>query len=299
LAAVQQLRHPRPHRLGRRHVSRRCGARGHHPGEGFTGAFTRLGGYDSTFDSGFATSVDVYIDLSDPPWLLRRMDLISGTAVNNQSGGHRRDFIFHAAADDNSNPGAVLIAGSNNSNFAKRNDLETLNHYAVTASGWYTFQWVFRDFGDGTLAVDLNLRDSGGELLWIETRHNATDVIATQIGGHRYMWFTFVAVDELAIDNTTAGFGSAFATDDCDPAPAVTYSDSEAPGSCPRNASSPEPGPRPTPAATRQPARRSSPSQTPRSRCSPTRRPTSPSSAMNPPSPRCLRHDQRRRHDRL
>lgn len=204
------------------------------PGTGFTGAFTRLGGFDSTFDSGFATSVDVYIDVSDPAVAAKTYGFDISTAVNNQSGGHRRDFIFHAAADNNTNPGAVLIAGSNNTNFAKRNDLETINHYAVTTSAWYTFQWVFRDFGDGTLAVDLNLRDAGGVVLWTETRHDASDVIATQIGGHRYMWFTFVAVAELAIDNTTAGFGSAFASDNCDPAPVVTYSDSQVAGACPQ-----------------------------------------------------------------
>ncbi len=169
---------------------------------GSTGAFTRLGGYSSVWDGGFKTSLDVYIDLSDPGVAAKTYGFDLSQAVTNQSGSHRRDFIFHAAADDNTNPGAVLIAASNNSNGAKRNDLESISHYAITASGWYTIEWVFRDDGFGVLAVDCNLRTATGTLLWTETRSDPSDVIATQIGGNRYMWFTFLAVDTLPIDNT-------------------------------------------------------------------------------------------------
>ncbi len=167
----------------------------------WTGAFNRLRGYSSVFGTGFSASVDVYIDLSDPAVAAETYGWDLSTAASNQSGAHRRDFIFHAAADDDTNPGAVLIAASNNSNFTKRNDLESINHYVISTSGWYRFEWVFRDFG-GTLAVDCNLRDSGGTLLWTETRNDASDIIATVVGGNRYMWFTFLTVDKLAIDNT-------------------------------------------------------------------------------------------------
>ncbi|MCC7292882.1 MAG: HYR domain-containing protein [Phycisphaerales bacterium] len=172
------------------------------PPDDWTGAFTRLRGYSPVFGTGFRTSLDVYIDLTDPAVAAKTYGWDLGTAANNQSNAHRRDFIFHAAADNDTNPGAVLIAASNNSGFVKRNDLETINHYVISTSGWYTFQWVLRDFGDGTLAVDCNLRDSGGVLLWTETRNDASDIIATVVGGNRYMWFTFLAVDKLAIDNT-------------------------------------------------------------------------------------------------
>lgn len=170
--------------------------------DNWTGAFTRLRGYSPVFGTGFRTSVDVYIDLSDPAVAAKTYGWDLSSAVNNQSNDHRRDFIFHAAADDNTNPGNVLIAASNNSGFAKRNDLETINHYVISTSGWYTFEWVFRDYGDGSLAVDCNLRNDSNTVLWTETRNDASDLIATVVGGNRYMWFTFISVDKLAIDNT-------------------------------------------------------------------------------------------------
>jgi hypothetical protein len=168
----------------------------------FTGAFNRLRGYSPVFGTGFRTTLDVYIDLSDPAVAAKTYGWDLSTAASNQANGHRRDFIFHAAADDNTNPGMVLIGASNNSGFTKRNDLETINHYVIAVTGWYTFEWDFHDKGDGTLEVDLNLRDASNTLLWTETRNDPSDVIATVVGGNRYMWFTFLTVDELAIDNT-------------------------------------------------------------------------------------------------
>ncbi|HNO77203.1 MAG TPA: HYR domain-containing protein [Phycisphaerae bacterium] len=196
-----------------------------------TGAFTRIGGYDSTYGTGFTVSLDLYMDLSDPAVVADTYGWDLSTAANNQSGTHLQDFIFHTASDASGN---ILVGGSNNSNFTRRNDIASLNHHTISSTGWYTFEWVFRDFGDGTLAVDLNLRDAGGSLLWTETRHDAGNIIATVVGGHRYMWFTFLEVDTLAIDNTTVLNGDQ-ATDNCDTTPVVTHSDSTALGSCPQN----------------------------------------------------------------
>jgi hypothetical protein len=165
----------------------------------YTGAFSSLGGSYNSFVNGFVTSVDVYVDLTDSKVLDGTYGWDVTTAANNQAGSHLRDFIFHAAGE----PGKVLIAGSNNSNFARRGDLATLDNYAITESGWYTFEWNFRDAGDGSLAVDLILRDASGVELWRETRNTPTDEIASLVGGNRYMWFTFLSADKLAIDNTT------------------------------------------------------------------------------------------------
>src|SRR5204863_6568144 len=58
---------------------------------------------------------------------------------------------------------------------------------------------------NNTLAVDLNLRDAGGALLWTETRHDNSDILSgmgANVGGNRYMWFTFLEVAKIAIDNT-------------------------------------------------------------------------------------------------
>lgn len=165
----------------------------------YPGAFNRLGGYYSSFGTGFRASVDVYLNLADPAVVANTYGWDLSTAANRQNGNHLRDFIFHAASDASGN---ILIAADNNSGFAKRNDLAGLNHYTVTSSGWYTFEWVFRDNGSGVLAVDCNLRDGSGTLLWTETRSDAADLIASVAGGNRYMRFTFLAVDKLAIDNT-------------------------------------------------------------------------------------------------
>lgn len=166
----------------------------------YSGAFSRMRGYSNSFGLGWKASVDAYIDLSDPAVVANTYGWDLSVAANTQSGGHLRDFIFHVASDDSA-PGHVLVATSNNSNFQKRNDLDALNHYAVTTSGWYTFEWVFRDAA-GVLAVDLNLLNADGSVLWTNTRSSATDLIGSVVGGNRYMWFTFLAVDKLAIDNT-------------------------------------------------------------------------------------------------
>lgn len=170
-----------------------------------TGAYSRLGGYSSEFGNGFVTSIDIYIDLSDPTVAADTYGWDLSTAATNQSGAHLQDFIFHTASNASGN---VLVGASNNTNFTRRNDLASINHYEITSSGWYTFEWVFREKIDGTLAVDLQLVDAGGSVLWVETRNDPGNVIATVVGGNRYMWFTFLEVDTLAIDNTQMNRGS-------------------------------------------------------------------------------------------
>ncbi|MCB9288837.1 MAG: hypothetical protein H6560_16130 [Lewinellaceae bacterium] len=168
------------------------------------GAFTRLGGYSSSFGNGFRTSLDVYLDLSDPAVAADTYGWDLSSAVNDPAGGHRRDFIFHTAGS----PGQILVAGSNNTNFTRRNDLASINHYTVTTSGWYTFEWIFRDAGGGVLAVDLNLKNASGTILWTETRSDPNDIIGSTVGGNRYMWFTFTETDYLPIDNTLLEYGT-------------------------------------------------------------------------------------------
>ncbi|MCB0583010.1 MAG: hypothetical protein KDD10_27280, partial [Phaeodactylibacter sp.] len=160
--------------------------------------FTRLGGFSSSFGNGFRTSLDVYLDLADPAVLADTYGWDLSSAVSTPAGAHRRDFIFHTAGS----PGQILVAGSNNTNFTRRNDLASINHYTVTTSGWYTFEWVFRDAGGGVLAVDLNLKNASGTILWTETRSDPTDIIGSTVGGNRYIWFTFTETSYLPIDNT-------------------------------------------------------------------------------------------------
>jgi len=167
------------------------------PGD-YSGIFSRLGGYSSSFGNGFVSSVDVYLNLDDPNVATSTYGFDVSTAASKQNGDNLRDFIFHAAGE----PGKIVIAASNNSNFARRGDLSSLNHYDVTSTGWYTLKWTFRN-NSGVLAVDCQLLNAGGSVLWTETRTAPTDLIASVVGGNRYMWFTFIAADKLAIDNTT------------------------------------------------------------------------------------------------
>jgi len=163
---------------------------------GTTGPFTRFDGYRTTFNP-YTASIDIYLDTS---WSLGE-GFDYTVASNGSDGSHQRDFIFHVTQDTSS--GKLLVGGSNNTNFDPREDLETLNSYEVTSSGWYTFEHDFRDAGDGTLAVDLNLYDSSGTLLFTETRNDPSDTIPAEVGGNRYGWFTNIDVaGGVAVDNT-------------------------------------------------------------------------------------------------
>ncbi|MEM9885875.1 MAG: right-handed parallel beta-helix repeat-containing protein [Bacteroidota bacterium] len=171
------------------------------PSPGVTGAFTRMNGYTTVFGEGYRVSLDVYMDLDDPAVAANTYGWDLSSAIMRQDGNFLRDFIFHTASNA---AGHILVGGSNNSGFTRRNDLASINNFEITTTGWYTFEWIFRDDA-GVLAVDLNLRDNTGALLFTETRSTPADDIATTVGGNRYTWFTFLEVEELAIDNHTLG----------------------------------------------------------------------------------------------
>ncbi len=172
-----------------------------------SGVFSRLGGYSSVFGTGYRVALDIYMDLSNPgvvnatPTSGYAWDL--SAAASGQDNQHRRDYIFHTAAYG---PTGIVVAADNNSSddaSNRRNDLLTLpNHAVLTHSGWYTFEWIFRN-ANNVLAVDLNVRDAGNSLVFSQTLSDPSDLISTVVGGNRYLWFTFLAVDKLAIDNTT------------------------------------------------------------------------------------------------
>ncbi|WP_147438938.1 VPLPA-CTERM sorting domain-containing protein [Roseovarius spongiae] len=166
------------------------------PGIGSTGPFTGFDHYRDTFPGTYSAQAAIYLD---PQWSLGS-GFDYSVASSNTGGTHRRDFIFHVTKDSSS--GDLLVGGSNNSNFAPREDLETLNNFNVTTAGWYIFEHLFRDDG-GTLAVDLNLRDASGSLLFTETRNDPADTIPGVVGGNRYGWFTDITVDGgILVDST-------------------------------------------------------------------------------------------------
>lgn len=180
------------------------------------GQFTRFDGYRNTWpNGGMIASAAVYLDTG---WASGE-GFDYTVAANGTDNAHQRDFIFHVTKDETS---GLLVGGSNNSNNGNLNgNLGAGNHYAVTTSDWYIFEHDFYDDG-GVLAVDLNLRDSGGSLLFTETRTNGADLIPSIVGGNRYGWFpvlkvgggievdaTSLALSEVPIPAAAWLFGSA------------------------------------------------------------------------------------------
>lgn len=179
-----------------------------------TGPFSRFDGYRSVWPDGMTASVDVYLDTN---WAAGE-GFDYSVAATGTDGAHQRDFIFHVAKDTST--GQLLVGADNNTNFNPREDLDTLaNHYVVPASGWYTFEHVFYDNGDGILSVDLKLLDSNGNEVFSETRHAPADVIATEVGGNRYAWFTNIDIASgIAVDAQSLTVGHSIPTvADADP----------------------------------------------------------------------------------
>ncbi|WP_425410228.1 hypothetical protein [Hyphococcus sp.] len=165
---------------------------------GLTGPFTRFDGYRSLDDDqSFTTTIKVYLD---PGSWAAGEGFDYSVAANNQAGGHLRDFIFHVTQDTST--GDLLIGASNNTNFDPREDLENGNFGEVTSAGWYTFEHVFYDAGDDTLAVSLTVKDANGIVIFNEVLNEPTDVYSTDFGGNRYGWFTNIDVaGGIAVDN--------------------------------------------------------------------------------------------------
>jgi hypothetical protein len=172
---------------------------------GTSAASTKYGGYESTFPAGgYTTSVDVYLNVETGDPNDTRFDWSS--AINNPAGNHRRDFVFNAGfyndSDLTGSGPRFVISASNNagrSNAFPKNPGR--NPISITATGWYTFEHRFYNVGLGVLAVDLRITTLGGAPLHTWTMSDATDVIGSTVGGHRYGWFVIQEFPVLAIDN--------------------------------------------------------------------------------------------------
>ena len=173
------------------------------PGSGT--AFTRFGGYESTFPTGgYTTSVDVYLNVNGGVANDTRFDWSS--AINHPSGDHRRDFVFNGGfyndSDATGSGNRFVITASNNSTrsgaFPKN---PGRGPFAITQTGWYTFEHHFENNGFGVLTVTMTISDANGATLNIWTLSDPTDVIGTTVGGHRYGWFAVQEFPFLAIDN--------------------------------------------------------------------------------------------------
>jgi hypothetical protein len=167
------------------------------------GPFTRFGGYQSVFSGGFTAEIDVYLDVN----MAADEGFDYSVAVNNQSGTHLRDFIWHVGQVSGT---GLLVNASNNTDFTF-NSWKLLNenggdYYTITSSGWYTLKTVFYANVD-VLAVDYELYNASGTLLHTITRSTNTDLISSVVGGNRYGWFTYIDVTgDLHVDETRLAY---------------------------------------------------------------------------------------------
>lgn len=178
------------------------------------GAFSRFGGYRSTFPGEYVAELDVYLD---PTWPVGE-GFEYTVASSNNVGAHRRDFVFHIA----STVGGLYVNADNNAYGSAGNAFIAAQGTQITGEGWYTMRHTFRD-NNGVLAVDLALLDSDGQVVFQTTRSDATDLMSL-IGGNRYGWFASNNVTGgVSIDNQLLYLAAEVAKDDCKAGGYVTY----------------------------------------------------------------------------
>lgn len=178
-------------------------------------AYTFFDGASDTWPGDFIAEIQVYLD---PNWSIGS-GFDYSVSMLRSNGDFLRDFIFHVGRVSD---GRLLVNGDNNSYVGQCsgydlntganpciNDfiLEGGTPYQVTTAGWYTLQHVFRDDA-GVLAVDLNLLDASGNVVWTTTRSDPNDIIdgtGAVVGGHDYGWFVFSTAPNLAADDVRLG----------------------------------------------------------------------------------------------
>ena len=174
---------------------------------GTSAAFTRFGGYESAFPGGgYTTSVDVYLNVESGDANDTRFDWSS--AINTPAGAHRRDFVFNAGFYNDtdftgSGPRFVISASNNATRSGAFPKNPGRNPFSITTTGWYTFEHRFFNAGLGVLAVEMRITDLNGAALHTWTLTDATDIIGSTVGGHRYGWFVIQESPVLAIDNVS------------------------------------------------------------------------------------------------
>jgi hypothetical protein len=165
--------------------------------------FTRYGGYNSVWPcNGYKTSIKMYLDLGAGYTNDTRLDYSS--AISNQSGAHLRDFIFHVGFyddTDNTGPGAgtdrFIVGASNNS---PGNPKGNASAFAISTSGWYTFEHSFSNSG-GFLSVDFKVYDATDTQVGNTINITSSDNISTDVGGNRYGWMVTNGFSPLAVDD--------------------------------------------------------------------------------------------------
>jgi len=184
-------------------------------------------GKSSTFnpvfpDGGYVTEIDIYLDVA---WMTAapatrydtRYDWDS--AIDDQFGGYRMDFVFNAGTpltptETASNPGYYVNASTNafRPNAFPENPCPSPSaspNYCrtpvkIVQSGWYIFQHYFHltTIGSTTyLAVDMSVRQLNGSIVASWTIYQQQD--AAGFGGDAIGWFVINEIQDLAADCST------------------------------------------------------------------------------------------------
>jgi hypothetical protein len=211
------------------------------------GPYTEWGGYNTVWNGGYTTQVDVYLDTvyaglnpdsyagnivcltanpSDNTCMGTRFDFTS--AIQNSSGGFLSDFVFNVGTGDPGqlNPctsdGFVVAASTNafRSNAYPQNPGK--DPFCVDTSGWYTFKHRFTDVA-GLLVVVMELLPQGSAVP-LHTWTLPTNFATSDLGCNLYGWFAEQEIQDLAIDNSQmTGCGVApTPTETSTPAPTAT-----------------------------------------------------------------------------
>jgi hypothetical protein len=176
-----------------------------------SGAFDTFGANNATFGLGFTAGTDVYIDLSDAAVADGTYGFDFTIAINDNTGSHAQDNIFHVGAiDDGSGGFDVAVNASHNTDFGL-NPFKINNSPFGTSpatfidSGWYTFQVSFTpglaDAVDVLFEVSKEL--DGSTLFSAATQSSPAQYSLSTAGGDRYGWLTYVETENgLALDST-------------------------------------------------------------------------------------------------
>jgi uncharacterized protein YkwD len=170
-------------------------------------------------NGGYVTEIDVYLDVN---WMTQSPATTMDTrfdwdsAINDQAGNFRRDFVFNAgtpltAADTAAMPGYYVNASTNafRSGAFPENPCpspSTAPNYCrspvkITVSGWYTFRHYFHLVTIGSityLAVDMSVLRPDKSVVASWTIYDQQD--AAGFGGDSYGWFVINEFQDLAAD---------------------------------------------------------------------------------------------------
>lgn len=164
-----------------------------------TGAYTNFGGYSSVWPGGYTSNISVYLN---PALMGSDGGFDYSVAMNNQSGSHLRDFVFHVTND--ASTGSLLANVDNGSSDNPSTVLENqAGTVTLSAVGWYTLRSTMYD-NSGALAVQMQILDPTNAVVFDSVLSNPADLIATVVGGNRYGWFAALnTTNPLAIDNVS------------------------------------------------------------------------------------------------